>query len=116
MTKQEISIAQLRLELANVVNSVRYRGDTVFVTKNNQRAAVIVSPEVYERLLDPSKRLTKPERQSLADELDQLRATIPDINPTTLQRAVDSEVTAMRHAKRSKPSARKTPSNPTANA
>jgi prevent-host-death family protein len=107
MTKQEVSIAQLRLELAEIVNSVRYRGDTVFVTKNNQRAAVILSPEEYERLLDPSKRLTPPERRQIVARLEELRAGIPEIEPKVIQRLTNKAVREVRAEKRKRQTPRR---------
>jgi hypothetical protein len=58
-----------------------------------------VSPEVIQLLLDPSKRLTKRQRQAAFKKLDALRAQMPDVDEAelevTIQKAVD-EVRAER--------------------
>ncbi len=102
MTQKEVTIAELRLNLADIVGSIMFRGDTVIVTKNSKKAAVMVSPEEYERLLDPTKRLTSPERKQIAVALEAVRADIPDLEPNVIEREVKKAVREVRTERRKK--------------
>ena len=107
MTQKEVTIAELRLNLADIVGSIMFRGDTVVVTKNGKKAAVMVSPEEYERLLDPTKRLTSPERRRIVEQLEALRADIPEIEPKVIGKTVNKAVRAVRDERRKKRPAQK---------
>ena len=100
MTLKEITIAELRSQLADIVSSIRFGNDTVVITKNKKRAAIIVSPEEYERLLDPTKRLTQKEWQKAVSELDKtaqkFRDNMPNMSDAKLQSLINEEVTAVR--------------------
>lgn len=106
MSQREVSIAELRSQLADIVNTIRFANDVVVVTKNNKRAAVIVSPDEYDRLIAPSKRFTQKERQKALANLDTLvkafRADVPDLDDSTLQDTVQRETTLVRANRRKK--------------
>jgi len=45
-----VSVAQARSNLASVID--RAQGEAVFIERRGHRAAVVVSPEQYERMVD----------------------------------------------------------------
>lgn len=50
-----MAVSEARNHLAELIESARRTGDPVYVTRRGRRVAVIVDPEVYERLLEAAE-------------------------------------------------------------
>ncbi len=97
-----VSIDELRSNLADIVNRVTYANDRIVVRKHNRDVAMIVSLDEYEKLIDPIKRLSKPEWDEHVRRLDSLRSKIPANDPDELDREIDKAVEEVRAEKRAK--------------
>lgn len=97
-----ISIDELRSNLADIVNRVTYAKDRVVVKKYNKEAAIIISLDEYEKLMDPTKRLSKKEWANSVKKLDEFRAKIPKVNPQEMEEAINEAVREVRAEKRAK--------------
>lgn len=98
----QVTIAELRTNLAEVVGRLMYGQDAVVITKNNKTAAVILSPAEYERLLDPAKRLSKAEWADAFRRMERIRKKIKPIDPDVLEATVNQTVAEVRTEKRKK--------------
>ncbi len=90
MIKNTVSIEEFRTNLAHLVGQVMYGKDRVIIKKYNREAAVLLSIDEYKALQDPTKRL------------DELRSTIPQHNPETIEKDVVEAIEAVRREKQSK--------------
>ncbi len=97
-----VSIDELRSNLADIVSRVTYANDKVVVKKHNRDVAMIISLDEYEKLMDPTKRLSKIEWNEHVTKLDSIRNKIPPQDPDELDRIIDEEVEAVRAEKRAK--------------
>lgn len=52
LNTQTVSIDELRSNLADIVNRVTYANDRIVVKKHNREAAIIISLDEYEQLVD----------------------------------------------------------------
>lgn len=95
-----VSIDELRSNLADIVNRVTYAQDRIVVKKYNREAAVLISMDEYEKLLDPTKRLNETEWKNKFRRLDEIRAKIPKMDPDELDKIIDEEVAAVRAEKK----------------
>lgn len=95
-----VSIDELRSNLADIVNRVTYANDKVVVKKYNRNAAILISVDEYEKLLDPTKRLSEKEWNKGFRILDKIRAKIPKMDPDELDKIIDEEVAAVRAEKK----------------
>jgi prevent-host-death family protein len=100
MLKNTVSIEEFRVNLADLVGRVMYGKDRVIIKKYNRDAAVLLSVEDYEKLLDPTKRLTRSQWNEAVQKLDSVRADIPEANPDEIQREVDEVVQQIRAGKK----------------
>lgn len=98
----QVSIAELRTNLADVVGRLMYGQDAIVVTKNKKTAAVILSPAEYERMLDPIKRLSKAEKAEAVRQIERVRKKIKPIDPDVLEKAVNQAVAEVRAEKHRK--------------
>ncbi len=48
----EIAVSEARDHLADLIDGTRRSGEPVFVTRRGRRVAVLLDPDVYDRLLD----------------------------------------------------------------
>ncbi len=97
-----VSIDELRSNLADIVNRVTYAKARIVVKKYNRDAAIIISLDEYEKLMDPTKRLNKLKWNEHVTKLDSIRNKIPSQDPDELDRIIDEEVEAVRAEKRAK--------------
>lgn len=97
-----VSIDELRSNLAEIINRVTYANDQVVVKKHNRDVAMIISLDEYEKIMDPSKRLSKNQWRKHVKKLDNIRSKIPLSDPDELDRIIDEEVEAVRAEKRVK--------------
>ncbi len=95
-----VSIDELRTNLADVINRVTYANDKIVVKKYNQEAAIIISLDEYEKLMDPTKRLSEKQWAQSFKKLDQFRTKIPKINPVEMDKIIDEAVTEVRAEKK----------------
>ncbi len=95
-----VSIDELRSNLADIVNRVTYAKERVVVKKHNRDVALIISLDEYEKIMDPTKRLSKDEWDKHAKRLDSIRSKIPPYDPDELDRVIDEEIEAYRAEKR----------------
>ncbi len=99
MNPTRVSIEEFRTKLADLVGRVMYGNEAVVITKYNRQAAVLISAAEYERLLDPTKRLTKRQWQNQVRKLDTARWQVKDLDPDQLQALVDQAVAEVRASK-----------------
>ena len=97
-----VSIDELRSNLADIVNRVTYAKDKIVVKKHNRDVAMIISLDEYEKLMDPTKRLSQTEWQESWKRLDDIRAKMPKVDPEELEREIDMAVKEVRAEKRAK--------------
>lgn len=91
-----VSIDELRSNLADIINRVTYAQDKVVVKKYNRDVAIIISLDEYERLMDPTKRLSDIEWKERFKRLDAIRAKIPPADPKEVDKAIDEAVLEVR--------------------
>ncbi len=96
LNTQTVSIDELRSNLADIVNRVTYAQEKVVVKKHNRDVALIISLDEYEKLKDPTKRLSKKEWNESVKRLDEFRAKIPDFDPQEMERVIDEAVAEVR--------------------
>ena len=96
MLKNTVSIEEFRVNLADLVGRVMYGKDRVIIKKYNRDAAVLLGVEDYEKLLDPTKRLSKTQWNDAVQKLDSIRADIPEADPDEVQKEVDEAVREVR--------------------
>lgn len=91
-----VSIDELRSNLADIVNRVTYANHKVMVRKYNRNTAIIISLDEYEKLVDPTKRLSSTEWKDKVKKLDNIRIKIPKVNPQKLDQAIADAVYQVR--------------------
>lgn len=102
LNSHAVSIDELRSNLADIVNRVSYANDKVVVKKHNREVALIISLDEYEKLMDPTRRLSKKEWQESVKKLDQFRAKIPKVDPQEMEQAIDEAVREVRSEKKAR--------------
>jgi len=100
MIKNSVSIEEFRVNLADLVGRVMYGKNRVIIKKYNRDAAILLSVEDYEELLDPTKRLNKSEWDETVENLENIRAGIPEFDPGKIQKEVNKAVTEIRTQKK----------------
>lgn len=102
LQNKQVSIDELRSNLADIINRVTYANDMVVVKKYNRDAAIIISLDEYEKLMDPTKRLSKKEWSDSVKRLDGFRAKIPNVDPEEMEKAINEAVHEVRAEKKAK--------------
>jgi len=102
LNSHPVSIDKLRSNLADIINRVTYANDMVVVKKYNREAAIIISLDEYEKLMDPTKRLSESQWQESFKRLDEIRAKMPKVDPEELDREIGKAVEEVRAEKRAK--------------
>ncbi len=97
-----ISIDELRTNLADIINRVTYANDKVVVKKYNRNAAIIISLSEYEKLMDPTKRLSNLQWNKHVKRLDEFRAKLPKFDPEEMEKAIDEAVREVRSERKLK--------------
>lgn len=100
MIKNTVSIEEFRVNLADLVGRVMYGKDRVIIKKYNRDAAILLSVEEYQRLIDPTKRFTKEEWNKKFAVLDKIRNRIPEYDQELLEKAIDEAVREVRAEKK----------------
>ncbi len=96
MIKNIVSIEEFRLNLADFVGRVMYGKNRVIIKKYNRDAAVLLSVEEYEKLLDPTKRLNKSQWNEAVQKLESLRADMPQTAPDKIQNEINHAIQDVR--------------------
>lgn len=99
MFKTTVSIEEFRVNLADLVGRVMYGKDRVVIKKYNRDAAILLNVDDYEKLLDPTKRLSKSQWSEAVGKLESIRADIPESDPNEIQKNVDQAVQVLRAEK-----------------
>ncbi len=102
MTVTAISIDEFRSNLAEFINKATYGNKRVVIKKYKRPAAVLLSVEEYEMLIDPTKRLSKMEWDQKVQKLDTIRAEIPVMDPDVIEREINRAVQEVRADKQNK--------------
>lgn len=102
MLNNSVSIDEFRSNLAELIGRVMYGKDRVIIKKYNREAAVILSVEEYERLVDPTKRLSEARWKNKFKTIDKIRVSMPEIDPEVIEKEVTEAVKAVRAEKKSK--------------
>lgn len=95
-----VSIDELRSNLADIVNRVTYAKDRVIVRKYNRDAAIIISLDEYEKLMDPTKRLSDAQWKESFKVIDEIRAKMSKVDPQKLEKIIDETVKEVRADKK----------------
>ena len=98
-----VSIDELRSNLADIVNRVTYANDKVVVKKHNRDVAMLISLDEYEKIMDPTKRLSEVEWKDKVKKLDKLRSEIPKFDPEEMEKAIEEAVREVRAEKNNAP-------------
>jgi prevent-host-death family protein len=96
----QVSIEELRAQLSDIVGRVMNGGEAVVITRYNRQAAVLIGAAEYERLLDPTRRLTKRQWLAQARKLEAGRRQVREVDPQQLEELVDQAVQEVRASKR----------------
>lgn len=100
----QVSIDELRTNLAEIIGRVMYGDEQVTIKKYNREAAIIISKEEYERLKDPTKRLSTEEWDQKFKNIEKIRARIPYLDNKELDKTITEAIREVRVEKRAKQS------------
>ena len=102
MINNIVSIEEFRVNLADLIGRVMYGKDRVVIKKYNRNAAVLLSVDDYEKLLDPTKRLSMSQWNDAVQKLNAIRADIPEIDAKIIQKKVKKTIEEVRAGKKDK--------------
>jgi len=97
--KNIVSIDEFRTNLAQLIGKVMYAKDQVIIKKYNRDAAILLSLEEYEKLVDPSKRLSPTRWREKFKTIDKIKESMPGIDPQILEREVNKAIKEVRAQK-----------------
>lgn len=100
MLQSIVSVDEFRTNLAELIGRVMYGKDQIIIKKYNRDAAVLINVEDYEKLLDPTKRLSSARWKDKFKIIDKIRASMPEIDPNVLEKEIDRTVKEVRAEKR----------------
>lgn len=98
--KSVVSIDEFRTNLAELIGRVMYGRDRVVIKKYNRDAAVLLSVDEYEKLVDPAKRFSKSEWNSRFALIDKIKERIPEVDQEILETEIIRAIKEVRAAKR----------------
>lgn len=102
MLQSIVSVDEFRTNLAELIGRVMYGKDRVVIKKYNRDAAVLINVEDYEKLLDPTKRLSTAKWRDKFKVIDKIRASMPEIDQDILEKEIARAVKEVRAEKRAK--------------
>ena len=94
--KSIVSIDEFRTNLAELIGRVMYGRDRVIIKKYNKDAAVLLSVEEYEKLVDPAKRFSKKQWENKFALIGKIKERIPESNQDILEDEIASAVKKVR--------------------
>lgn len=100
MSTTQVSIDELRSNLAEIISRVMYGGDQVVVKKYKRDAAVIISKTEYERLKNPTRRLSRNEWAKIIKTMELTKANIPPLTESEVDKTINEVITEVRREKR----------------
>lgn len=100
MLNTAVSIEEFRSNLAELIGRVMYGRDRIIIKKYNKDAAVLLSVDEYEKLIDPAKRFSKGEWDSKFALIGRIRERIPEVDQEVLESEIARVVKEVRVAKR----------------
>jgi|SRR3989344_6714895 len=99
---QQVSIDELRSNLADIIGRVMYGKDKIVVKKYNRDAAVILSFDEYEKLVDPSKRFTKKQWEAKFKVFEDIQKRIPLDEQENLEKDIARAIKEVRSEEKQK--------------
>ena len=99
---QQVSIDELRSNLADIIGRVMYGNDKVVVKKYNRDAAIILSFDEYKKLVDPTNRFTKKQWDAKFKVFEGIQKKIPDLEQIELEKDITKAIKGVRTEKRNK--------------
>lgn len=100
MLNNSVSVDEFRTNLAEFIGRVVYGKDRILIKKYNRKAAVLLSIEDYERLIDPTKRFTKEEWNKKFSVIDKIRERMSPQDQKGLEADIDRAVKEVRTGKK----------------
>lgn len=100
MINNSVSIDEFRSNLAELIGKVMYGQDRVMIKKYNREAAILLSVDEYEKLIDPTKRFTKKEWAKKFAVIDKIRDRISTQDQKSLKEDIMRAVREVRAEKR----------------
>lgn len=100
--KNIVSVDELRTNLAELIGRVMYGKDRIVIKKYNRDAAVLMSIDEYEKLVDPAKRFSKSKWDSKFALIDKIKERIPKVDQDVLEFEIANAIKEVRAAKRKK--------------
>lgn len=100
MLNNSVSIDEFRTNLAELIGKVMYGNDRIIIKKYNREAAVVLSVEEYEKLLDPAKRFSKSKWDGKFALIDKIKERMQAVDQEVLESEVANAVKEVRAAKR----------------
>ena len=97
--KNIVSIDEFRTNLAQLIGKVMYAKDQVIIKKYNRDAAILLSLDEYERLIDPSKRLSHARWKEKFKAIDRIKESMPEIDPELIEKEVAKAIKEVRAQK-----------------
>lgn len=102
MIKNSVSVDQLRTNLSQLIGQVMYGNDKVIIKKYNREAAVLLSLDEYEKLVDPTKRFTPQDWQKKFSLMDKIKKRVPKNNQESLAADIEQAIVEVRAQKKAK--------------
>lgn len=97
--KNTVSIDEFRTNLAQLIGKVMYAKDQVIIKKYNRDAAILLSLEEYEKLIDPTKRLSQARWKGKFEAIDRIRESMPEVEPKLIEKEVAKAIKEVRAQK-----------------
>lgn len=95
-----VSIDELRNNLAELIGRVMYGKDRVVIKKYKREAAILMSVEEYEKLVDPAQRLSEGQWEGRFRLIDRIKKRLQKVNQKALEAEINKAVQEVRAAKR----------------
>lgn len=104
MNTTAIPADEFRINFTDYLSRVRYGKEVIAITRYKSNAAYLISPELMQLLLDPSKRITKRQRQQAFKRMDKFlsKSSVPDMDEEELATLIQQEVDAVRAERKAK--------------
>lgn len=102
LNNNPVSVDEFRTKLSEFIGRVVYGRDRIVIKKYNREAAILLSIEEYERLIDPTKRFTKEEWKKGFEFIDKARMASKDVPIEEAEALIEKAIKEVRNAKNAK--------------